>query len=114
MRRCPSVTVGVAGGRFAGWRKPLWLHAPEAYRPGRHDVQTQAWSAAYRRTWPRVVDAFWGSQGQARLLFGSEEGHCPADVALGLEGSATAALARLVCRAAAQQVFGAASRDLAE
>ncbi len=45
---------------------------------------------------------------------GPEGGHCPADAALGLEGSATPALARLVCRAAAQQPYGAASRDLAE
>jgi hypothetical protein len=41
-------------------------------------------------------------------------GHCPADAALGLEGSATPALARLVTRAAAQQPYGAASEDLAE
>ncbi len=45
---------------------------------------------------------------------GPEGGHCPADAALGLEGSATPALARLVCRAAAQQPYAAASRDLAE
>ena len=45
---------------------------------------------------------------------GPQGGHCPADAALGLEGSATPALARLVCRAAAQQPYGAASRDLAE
>ena len=41
-------------------------------------------------------------------------GHCPADAALGLEGSTTPALARLISRAAAQQPYGAASRDLAE
>lgn len=41
-------------------------------------------------------------------------GHCPADAALGLEGSATPALARLITRAAAHQPYGAASRDLAE
>jgi hypothetical protein len=41
-------------------------------------------------------------------------GHCPADAALGLEGSTTPALARLVTRAAAQQPYGAASRDLAD
>ena len=45
---------------------------------------------------------------------GEEGGHCPADAALGLEGSATPALARLISRAAAQQPYGAASRDLAE
>lgn len=56
--------------------------------------------------------------GEVRLVrdyyLGPTEGHCPADAALGLEGSATPALARVVCRAAAQQPFGAASRDLAE
>lgn len=45
---------------------------------------------------------------------GSQGGHCPANAALGLEGSATPALARLISRAAAQQPYGAASRDLAE
>ncbi len=43
-----------------------------------------------------------------------ESGHCPADAAMGLEAFTTAALARLVTRAAAQQPYGAASRDLAE
>jgi hypothetical protein len=43
-----------------------------------------------------------------------EGGHCPADAALGLEGSTTPALARLVTRAAAQQPYGAASGDLAD
>ena len=45
---------------------------------------------------------------------GPQGGHCPADAALGLEGSATPALARLVCRAAAQQPYAAASADLAQ
>jgi hypothetical protein len=45
---------------------------------------------------------------------GDEAGHCPSDAALGLEGSATPALARVITRAAAQQPYGAASRDLAE
>lgn len=45
---------------------------------------------------------------------GGEGGHCPADAALGLEGSATPALARLVTRSAAQQPYKVASRDLAE
>ena len=56
--------------------------------------------------------------GQVRVerdyLLGKDGGHCPADAGLGLEGSATPALARLVTRAAAQQPYGAASRDLAE
>jgi len=45
---------------------------------------------------------------------GEDGGHCPADAALGLEGSATPGLARRISRAAAQQPYGAASRDLAE
>lgn len=45
---------------------------------------------------------------------GPDGGHCPADAHLRLEGSTTPALARLVCRAAAQQPYGAASRDLSE
>lgn len=45
---------------------------------------------------------------------GRAGGHCPADAGLGLEGSATPALARLISRAAAQQPYGAASRDLRE
>lgn len=56
--------------------------------------------------------------GEVRLLrdyyHGPDGGHSPADALLGLEGSTTPALARLVCRAAAQQPYGAASRDLAE
>jgi hypothetical protein len=56
--------------------------------------------------------------GQVRVArdyyLGQTGGHCPADAGLGLEGSATPALARLMSRAAAQQPYGAASRDLAE
>lgn len=51
---------------------------------------------------------------QRDYFLGKEGGHCPADAGIGLEGSATPALARLVSRAAAQQPYGAASRDLAE
>lgn len=42
------------------------------------------------------------------------QGHCPSDAALGLEGFCTPALARLMCRAAAQQSYQEGSRDLAE
>jgi len=42
------------------------------------------------------------------------EGHCPADAALGFEGLCTPALARLMCRAAAEQSYQEGSRDLAE
>jgi len=45
---------------------------------------------------------------------GPQGGHCPANAGLGLEGSATPALARLISRVAAQQPYGVASRDLAE
>lgn len=49
---------------------------------------------------------------QRDYYLGPQGGHCPSDAALGLEGSATPALARLISRAAAQQPYGAASRDL--
>jgi hypothetical protein len=62
-----------------------------------------------------VVSTLFGEVRVQRDYFlGKEAGHCPADAGLGLEGSATPALARLVTRAAAQQPYGAASRDLAE
>ena len=61
------------------------------------------------------VDTLFGEITLLRDYYhGAKGGHCPADATLGLEGSATPALARLVCRAAAQQPYGAASRDLAE
>lgn len=64
---------------------------------------------------PLQVDTLLGPVAVLRDYYlGPKGGHCPADAALGLEGSATPALARLVCRAAAQQPYGAASRDLAE
>ena len=64
---------------------------------------------------PLGVDTLFGEVSMLRDYYlGPKEGHCPSDAALGLEGSATPALARLACRAAAQQPFGAASRDLAE
>jgi hypothetical protein len=46
--------------------------------------------------------------------FDGEQGHCPADAALALEGSYTPALARLLCRSAAQASYHEASRDLFE
>jgi hypothetical protein len=61
------------------------------------------------------VDTLFGQTALRRDYYlGDGGGHCPADAALGLEGSATPALARLICRAAAQQPYGAASRDLAD
>lgn len=60
------------------------------------------------------IDTLFGTASMERDYYlGPDGGHCPADAALGLEGSATPALARLVCRAAAQQPYGAASGDLA-
>lgn len=70
-----------------------------------------------RRHGRRVLklDTLFGTISLQRDYYvGPQGGHCPADAALGLEGSTTPALARLVCRAAAQQPYGAASRDLAE
>lgn len=61
-----------------------------------------------------VATLFGEVQVRRDYYLGPAGGYCPADSALGLEGSMTAALARLVCRAAAQQPFGTASRDLAE
>lgn len=46
--------------------------------------------------------------------YDGEQGHCPSDAALGLESHFTPALARLICRSAAEQPYGAASRDLLE
>lgn len=43
-----------------------------------------------------------------------KNGHCPADAALGLENAYTPALARLLCRGAAQSSYREASEDLFE
>ena len=43
-----------------------------------------------------------------------EQGHCPADAALALEGAYTPALSRLMCRAAAKNSYAEASEDLLE
>ena len=51
---------------------------------------------------------------QRDYYYDGYKGHCPADAALGFEGCCTPALARLICRSAAQQPYGAASRDLQE
>ena len=64
---------------------------------------------------PLEIDTLFGAVSVRRDYYlGAGGGHCPADAGLGLEGSATPALARLISRAAAQQPYGAASRDLAE
>ena len=64
---------------------------------------------------PLLVSTLFGPVTVLRDYYhGPDGGHCPADAQLGLEGSTTPALARLVCRAAAQQPYGAASRDLHE
>lgn len=64
---------------------------------------------------PLEVATLFGTVSARRDYYiGEQGGHCPADAALGLEGSATPALARLISRAAAQQPYGMASRDLAE
>lgn len=66
------------------------------------------------RRFLEVATLFGEVRVQRDYYLGKGGGFCPADAALGLEGSSTPALARLVTRAAAQQPFGAASRDLAE
>lgn len=64
---------------------------------------------------PLEVATLFGTVSVRRDYYiGEQGGHCPADAALGWEGRATPALARLICRAAAQQPYGQASRDLAE
>lgn len=64
---------------------------------------------------PLVISTLFGEVSVERDYYlGREGGHCPADASLALEGCATPALARLLTRAAAQQPYGAASRDLAE
>lgn len=66
------------------------------------------------RRWIELSSLFGEVSVRRDYYLGRNGGHCPADAALGLEGSATPALARLISRAAAQQPYGAASRDLAE
>lgn len=61
-----------------------------------------------------VATLFGDVRVRRKYFLGKKGGHSPADAGLGLEGRATPALARLVSRAAAQQPYGAASRDLAE
>ena len=73
-------------------------------KPGQHRVGRR----------PLEVDTLFGTARVERDYYtGVGGGHSPADAALALEGSTTPALARLVCRAAAQQPYGAASQDLA-
>jgi len=51
---------------------------------------------------------------QRDYYLGKDGGHFPSDAAMGLEGSTTPALARLICRAGSNQSFASASYDLAE
>ena len=62
----------------------------------------------------RIQGLFGLIQIQRDYYFDGQFGHCPADAALALEGSYTPALARLLCRSAAQSSFQEASRDLFE
>jgi len=62
----------------------------------------------------RTSTLFGQVQIQRDYYYDGQKGHCPADAALGLEGCCTPALARLICRSAAEQSYGAASRDLQE
>jgi hypothetical protein len=64
---------------------------------------------------PLGIKGLFGEMQIARdYYFDGESGHCPADAALALEGSYTPALARLLCRAAAQSSYREASQDLFE
>lgn len=64
---------------------------------------------------PLIVSTLFGPVTVQRdYYYEATQGHCPSDAALGLEGAFTPALARLMCRAAAEQPYGAASRDLQE
>ena len=62
----------------------------------------------------RTSTLFGQVQIQRDYYYDGQKGHCPADAALGLEGCCTPALARLICHSAAEQSYGAASRDLQE
>ncbi len=64
---------------------------------------------------PLSIQGLFGSMHLLRdYYFDGQSGHCPADAALGLEISYTPALARVLCRSAAQSSYGEASRDLFE
>jgi hypothetical protein len=64
---------------------------------------------------PLEVQGLFGSMQMLRdYYFDGQSGHCPADAALALEVAYTPALARLACRAAAQNSYREASRDLFE
>lgn len=61
------------------------------------------------------IQGLFGLMGITRdYYFDGQSGHCPADAALALEGSYTPALARLLCRSAAQSPYREASKDLFE
>ena len=64
---------------------------------------------------PLVVTGLFGSHKiQRDYYWDGAQGHCPADAALGLEGSYTPALSKLMCRAAAKNSYAEASSDLRE
>jgi hypothetical protein len=62
---------------------------------------------------PLQIQGLFGLMQMTRdYYFDGEQGHCPADAALALEGSYTPALARMLCRAAAKSPYEEASQDL--
>lgn len=62
---------------------------------------------------PLQIQGLFGMMSITRDYYADgEQGHCPADAALALEGSYTPALARMLCRAAAKSPYGEASGDL--
>lgn len=87
-------------------------------RVDRIDAEYQARVGLLRmgRRWVRVETLFGEVRIQRDYYYDAprQEGHSPADAAMGLEGLCTPALARLMCRAAAEQSYQEGSRDLAE
>lgn len=62
---------------------------------------------------PLLIQGLLGHiQIQRDYYFDGQQGYCPADAALALEGSYTPSLARLLCRAAAKDPYADASQDL--
>lgn len=66
------------------------------------------------RRWLEVTGLFGPMQLRRDYYLDQQNGHCPSDAALGLERAYTPALARLLCRGAAQSSYAQASQDIFE
>lgn len=74
-------------------------------RPGQRLVQRR----------PLEITGLFGAMTIHRNYYwDGQQGHCPADAALALEGSYTPALSRMMCRAAVKNSYAEASADLFE